>query len=343
MQKIRKKILFFLLLATVTSHAQNAETIKNYINTYKDLAMEEMQRTGVPASITLAQGIHESGAGMSKLTLTSNNHFGIKCKSDWAGESVKHDDDARGECFRKYQSAEDSYKDHSDFLINSQRYASLFTIDPVDYEGWANGLKKAGYATNPKYPEILIKLIEDYQLQDYTLIALGKIPDEERMAPVISVSNAEPVVKSEDVFKQPVYPDGEFKINETKVVFVKKGTSYLAIAKQYDIDLSKIFEFNEIPETEEITKDQLIYLQRKRKTGNNKFHIVQHGETLHEIAQQEAIRLESLLELNLLNDEHMQPAFGEQLSLQSKSAAMPKLALKENYSIIPAFKNKNTN
>jgi LysM repeat protein len=126
-------------------------------------------------------------------------------------------------------------------------------------------------------------------------------------------------------------------------VYVKKGASFLAIAKQYDVDLSKIFEFNEISQAEETTRDQLIYLQRKRKTGNNKLHIVQPGETLHDIAQQEAIRLESLLELNLLNDRHMQPAIGEQLSLQSKSATMPKLALKENYSLTPAVKNKNTN
>lgn len=343
MQKIRKTILFFSLLSAVTSHAQNAEAIKDYINTYKDIAIKEMQRTGVPASITLAQGIHESGAGMSKLTVTSNNHFGIKCKSDWTGESLRHDDDAKGECFRKYPSAEGSYKDHSDFLKNSQRYASLFSLDPADYEGWANGLKRAGYATNPKYPEVLVKLIEDYQLQNYTLIALGKIPDEERMAPVISVANAEPVVKTEDVFKQPGYPDAAFKINETKVLYVKKGTSFLAIAKQYDIDLSKIFDFNEIPLSEEASTDQLVYLQRKRKTGNNRLHIVQPGETLHDIAQQEAMRLESLLELNLLNDEHMQPAIGEQLSLQSKSATMPKLVLKENYSLTPSIKNKNTN
>jgi hypothetical protein len=343
MQKIRKNILIFLLLATVTSRAQNAEVIKGYIDTYKELAIQEMLRTGVPASITLAQGIHESGAGMSPLALASNNHFGIKCKSNWAGESVKHDDDARGECFRKYPSAEDSYKDHSDFLKNSQRYASLFSLDPTDYEGWANGLKKAGYATNPKYPQVLIRLIEDYQLQDYTMIALGKIPADQRTAPVIPVANAEPVVKTEDINKQPAYPEGEFRINETKVLYVKKGTSFLVIAKQHDIDLSKIFEFNEIPQSEETTTDQLIYLQRKRKTGNNKLHIVQPGETLHDIAQKEAIRLESLLELNWLKDEDMQPAIGEQLSLQGKSATIPKLALKENYSIIPGNKNKSTN
>ena len=355
MQKVRKNILFFLLLTTGTSHAQDAEVIKNYINTYKDLAILEMIRTGMPASISLAQGIHESGAGTGNLVLESNNHFGIKCKLNWTGKTVKHDDDAPGECFRKYPSAEDSYKDHSDFLKNSQRYAFLFTLDPEDFEGWANGLKEAGYATNPKYPQALIKLIEDYHLQDYTLLALGKISDGERSsvletdkkptassASFSSYANTESLKTEKIATKQPIYPDSEFKINETRVVYIKSGTSFLAIAQQYDIDLSRIFEFNEIAQTEVATKDQLIYLQRKRKTGTNKLHTVMAGETLHDIAQIEAIRLESLLELNWLGED-MQPAIGEQLSLQGKSGTKPKLALKENYSIFPATNNRHTN
>lgn len=353
MKKAGKFLLILLMMASVTSRAQNAEIINNYIDRYKNLAIEEMQRTGVPASITLAQGIHESGAGLGKLVLASNNHFGIKCKSNWNGESVKHDDDAKKECFRKYPSAEDSYKDHSDFLKNSPRYASLFALDPADYEAWANGLKKAGYATNPQYPQVLIKLINDYHLQDYTLIALGKKPDDEETSEIkpdkpkaetfliLSSANALPVEATEKSANQPSYPEGEFKINETRVVYVKKGISFLAIAQRYNVDLARIFEFNEISQAEETEKDQLIYLQRKRKTGNNKFHIVLPGETIHDIAQQEAIRLESLLELNWLS-ENMQPAIGEQLSLQKKSGTIPKLALKENYSIIPDTKN-NTN
>jgi LysM repeat protein len=353
MQKLRKNILLFFILVSVASHAQDAEVIKNYINTYKELAIQEMQRTGVPAAITLAQGIHESGAGKGKLVLESNNHFGIKCKSGWTGETVKHDDDLNGECFRKYPSAEESFKDHSDFLKNSQRYASLFSLDALDYTGWANGLKKAGYATNPKYPQVLIKLIVDYQLQEYTLIAMSKKADNDR-AETKESSDADIVIlvtdqtKHQDinvpVIENPklVYPESEFKINETRVVFVKKGTSFLSIALQYKIDLAKLFEVNELTEAEASDKDQLIYLQRKRKTGNNKFHVVQAGETMHDIAQQEAIRLESLLELNLLED-NMQPLIGEQLFLQNKAKAMPRLALKENYSITPVITNKNTN
>ena len=161
-------------MAGSASRAQNPEAIQNYINTYKDMAIIEMQRTGVPAAIKLAQGIHETMAGTSDLVLSSNNHFGIKCKDTWKGESVVHDDDLRGECFRKYASAIESYRDHSDFLKSSSRYAFLFNLDPTDYEHWAYGLKRAGYATNPRYPQIIISLIEDYHLQDYTMIALGK-------------------------------------------------------------------------------------------------------------------------------------------------------------------------
>src|SRR4051812_29670451 len=163
-----KKLKLYMIIVFVFSgnliFAQNSEIVRQYIVSYKDIAIEEMQRTGVPAAITLAQGIHETEAGTSDLVRASNNHFGIKCKGDWTGPTVYHDDDARGECFRKYDDPRDSYKDHSDFLKNRPNYASLFNLDPTDYEAWAYGLKKAGYATNPKYPQILIKLIKDYNL-----------------------------------------------------------------------------------------------------------------------------------------------------------------------------------
>src|SRR5215204_1709081 len=175
-----KKIQFALALVVLffgKSFSQSSQVIKDYVLKFKDIAIEEMKRTGVPAAITLAQGIHETSAGQSVLVLKSNNHFGIKCKTEWTGPSVSHDDDARGECFRKYSSPFDSYKDHSDFLTSRSHYAALFKLNPADDEGWAKGLKKAGYATNPKYPQILIKLIEDYGLQDYTLIAMGDKPN----------------------------------------------------------------------------------------------------------------------------------------------------------------------
>ncbi|MEO7922081.1 MAG: glucosaminidase domain-containing protein [Chitinophagaceae bacterium] len=338
MPRVKNSLLLLCMFPALVSRAQNKEAVINYITTYKDLAIAEMQRTGVPASITLAQGIHESGAGMSKLAQASNNHFGIKCKSNWTGESVRHDDDAKGECFRKYPSTIDSYKDHSDFLKTGQRYASLFTLDPTDYVAWANGLKNAGYATNPKYPQVLIKMIEDYNLQDYTMIALGKTTPAV-MTAVATEPADEPVTPG---VVQPAYPLGEFRINDTKVVFVKKGISYLSIAKEYDVDLSKIFEFNEIPRMEQTEKDQLIYLQRKRKTGSSEFHFVTPGETLHDIAQQEGIRVESLRELNWLKEED-KPAAGEKLSLKTRSATLPKLAVKDSYSLTPPAKIPGTN
>ncbi len=309
-----KKLFFsilYIFIATATLFAQSSSVIKEYIATYKDIAVHEMIRTGVPAAITLAQGIHETGAGTSKLVRTSNNHFGIKCKAEWNGESVYHDDDAKGECFRKYDHSEDSYKDHSDFLKTRSHYASLFELDPVDYESWAYGLKKAGYATNPKYPQILIKLIEDYNLDDYTLVALGRkvMVDGDEIYGMNT--NTLPVLNSANQ-----YPQGIFKINGANVIFVEKATSYLAVAEKHRIPLSLLFEYNDMLETEVVEKDRLVFLQRKRKEGSTEFHNVQKGETLYDIAQLEGLRLESLISYNYLK-EGVEPAPGRALNLQN--------------------------
>jgi len=349
---------FAILLAFVLSFffkfskGQSPDAILAYITRYKDLAITEMKRTGVPAAITLAQGIHETEAGTSVLVRKSNNHFGIKCKDEWRGESVSHDDDARGECFRKYAAPEDSYRDHSDFLRNRPNYASLFALDPTDYQAWAYGLKKAGYATNPRYAQVLIKLIQDYNLEDYTLIAMGKMKQDglAKNDEVASDKNSAVVlVKNSDSEKSSVttnteseteqetrpsvvqvsYPSGEFKINDTRVIYVKKGTSYLTIAQQYEIPLARLFEFNDLKPLEVTADDQLVFIQRKRKSGEHEFHTVQPGETVNDIAQSEALRLESLLEYNNLTA-NMQPAAGETLSLRSKSSATPKIVTKNS-------------
>jgi LysM repeat protein len=336
MKKLRLPITLIAVLFFQLSFAQPSNVIRTYIDTYKDLAIEEMRRTGVPASITLAQGIHETFAGQSVLVKKSNNHFGIKCKSEWKGESVSHDDDARGECFRKYPTAADSYRDHSDFLKNRPHYSSLFKLDPTDYEAWAYGLKKAGYATNPKYPQVLIKLIRDYNLQDYTLIAMDLKKEEDviwakKETRVINVMEGDNTVPPPLEIDEPVtavvksYPSGVFKINETNVVFVKKGTSYLAIAEQHNIQMNRLFEFNDISSATDVAQtDQLIFLQRKKRTGANEFHIVADGETLYDIAQAEGIRLESLLAYNHLRAD-MQPEAGEKLYLHSQAPSLPKL------------------
>jgi LysM repeat protein len=327
-----KKLTIFIvfLLCGSLSFAQSTEVIQKYIDTYKDIAIEEMNRTGVPAAITLAQGIHETSAGQSDLVRKSNNHFGIKCKAEWSGPSVSHDDDARGECFRKYDDPIDSYKDHSDFLRTRPHYAFLFNLDPTDYEAWAYGLKKAGYATNPRYPQILIKLIKDYNLEDYTLIALNRKTDNNNVVLVNNSTGKEgnnqsmQAVSIESI--PPIqYPSGLFKINETKVIFIPKGTSYLKVAEENDISLARLFEFNDLHSSLDIAQvDQLLFLQRKRKKGANEYHIVMQGETLHDVAQNEGIRLESLLEYNFLKY-GMQPKVGEKLFLQNDAPAMPAL------------------
>jgi len=308
-------LLLCLPLLPKAQEPANAAVLA-YINAYRDLAVREMQRSGVPASIKLAQGILETEAGRSDLVLRSNNHFGIKCKSSWTGEKVYHDDDARGECFRKYSAAEDSWKDHSDYLRSQPRYASLFSLDPTDYKGWAHGLKRAGYATNPRYPQILIKYIETYGLNDYSEIALGRMAPKADMAisgpgagvdanPVSGPKAGPQAEQAGSVAAtprpEPSYPSGEFRINDTRVIFAEAGSSMLSMATDKNIRLSWLIDFNDLPEgTDVLEKGQLIYLQRKRRHGQQEFHEVAAGETLHEISQREAIRLESLMSYNHL-------------------------------------------
>lgn len=329
---MKKRIFAFLVAAALTAgqgFAQSKTKIQDYINQFKEIAIAEMQRTGVPAAIKLAQGIHETGAGTSNLVVRSNNHFGIKCKTEWQGEKVYHDDDARGECFRKYDDPAISYKDHSDFLKNRAHYASLFQLDPTDYEAWAYGLKKAGYATNPKYPQILIKLIRDYNLQDYTMIALGRKQLEANSPQWVKNSESTDMAlgTSAEVVNKPkiTYPEGVFKINDTKVIFIQKGTSYLKIAEENNVSLARLLDFNDMKDGDVALEDGLLFLQRKRKTGAAETHTVAPGETLYDIAQGEGIRLESLLQYNYLTP-NVQPEAGEKLYLTASAPNMPKLA-----------------
>ena len=304
MYKLIIAILFSTLCFSATAQRVSIEA---YIVQFKDIAINEMKRSGVPASITLAQGILESENGNSDLVKKSNNHFGIKCKSNWSGESVTHDDDANGECFRAYNNADESYRDHSDFLKNNQRYGSLFSLNPEDYQGWAKGLKKAGYATNPRYPDLLIKYVEQYNLQQYSLAALNKLPDMD-MAKSGDVKDDVPVAAAaensilvNDNVVLAAEPDKIISINNSKCVFVKKGTSLLAVANKYNINLNKLMEFNDLDEEGLLTNDQFVYLQKKSKTGEKEFYLVQAGETVYDIAQKTAIQLKYLLTYNNLN------------------------------------------
>lgn len=351
----------FLFIATALSVYAQRMSIQEYIDTYKQLAMEEMVRTGVPAAIKLAQGIIETEAGNSPLVQKSNNHFGIKCKENWTGEKVSHDDDARGECFRKYPTPQDSYRDHSDFLRTRKHYHFLFDLDPTDYKAWAHGLKKAGYATNPQYPQMLIRYIEQYQLNDFSLQVAGKkilvqdtsiITTKSEASPAIEAKKPDTNLQTKQMQSTPasnavekvqtetkrtparqskVYPEGVFRINDTKVIYAKEGTSLLALATQYNLPLHQLLDFNDMNDVDLLPYDQLIYLQRKRRTGSSDLHIVKQGESLHDIAQEEGIRMDALLEYNYLLATQ-QPAVGERLYLKAKAAAAPRMVGNANSS-----------
>ncbi|MFT4093980.1 MAG: glucosaminidase domain-containing protein [Niabella sp.] len=313
----RRTFLAFLFSSFLLfAKAQNAEIIKHYIKTYCGIAVEEMQRTGVPAAVKLAQGIHETMAGQSDLVQQSNNHFGIKCKEGYGGPYVLHDDDRPQERFMKYDNAEQSYKDHSDFLKNRNRYAALFQLDPTDYAGWAYGLKKAGYATNPKYPQIIIGLIEKYDLEAYTLMGLGKLDFNEDVKAFFAKATPRPAAPATP---ENHYPEGDFLINNTRVIYVKAGTDLNNIAQQYNMPLARLYDMNDFSNPAGVlNKGGLVYLQLKRTVGSNLYHEVKKGETIFDIAQAEGIRLESLLKYNHLS-KFASPAIGSKLKLTDET------------------------
>jgi LysM repeat protein len=299
-------IVSILFLSTATGFAQDMLTPVQYIELYKDIAIREMKRMGVPAAITLAQGLLETESGNSPLVKKSNNHFGIKCKSNWTAGGVTHDDDAIGECFRLYKTADESYRDHSNFLRAGERYAFLFKLDVKDYKAWAYGLKKAGYATNPKYPLILIKHIEQYNLQQYTLLAADEAPKfdagkyqddadeklvEEKLLPEENNTDEASMLDAGDKV---------ITVNGSKCVYAGKGTSLLVVATKNNIALSKMLGFNELAEDGLLTKNQNIFLEKKSKTGDKDFYVAKAGESLYDIAQKNGIQLQYMLDYNKL-------------------------------------------
>jgi LysM repeat protein len=293
-----KKLVFAILLFfnAAMAWAQDMLTPVQYIELYKHIAISEMKRMGVPAAITLAQGILETESGNSALVKKSNNHFGIKCKSTWTAGGVSHDDDAIGECFRQYKTAEDSYRDHSNFLRGSDRYGFLFKLDVRDYKGWAHGLKKAGYATNPRYPQILIKNIEQYNLQQYTLLAANETPQ-------FNAGNYQDDKEEKNETPGESVPDindNVVTVNGSKCVYAGKGTSLLVVAIKNNIALSKLLSFNELDKDGMLTKDQFVYLEKKSTTGNRDFYIANGYESLYDIAQKNGIQIQYMLHYNKL-------------------------------------------
>ena len=303
---MRKAASFICIFFVCTAVFAQQVSVERYIDAYKDIAIREMKRMGIPASITLAQGILETESGNSDLVKKSNNHFGIKCKSSWSGSSVSHDDDASGECFRKYNTAEESYRDHSNFLRGSDRYAFLFKLPASDYKRWAHGLKKAGYATNPAYPDILIKNIEKYNLQQYTLIGVGEVPvyddseytdDKPEAAGKITVSEA--ATGSPD---PAAVVNRKSMFNGLKAVNAVAGTSLLAIATEYKIDLVRLLEFNDLKGDGLLKEDGWVFLEKKSVSGNRDFYITEKEESVNSIAQANGIQVSYLLQYNNLDD-----------------------------------------
>jgi hypothetical protein len=299
------KYFFAIILLLITSWAvaQDRISTEQYIETYKKTAIEKMQEYKIPASITLAQGILESGSGNSELATKANNHFGIKCHNEWTGKKFLLTDDAPNECFRSYKNAEESYRDHSLFLTQRERYADLFKLDIHDYRAWANGLKKAGYATNPRYPELLITIIEKYNLDEF-----DKLPSKKKGIPVIAgeteISYAFISVNPSDYVVVGKSKEGRFihSNNGVKLVFARKDESIEAIADEFGVYAYQLYKYNDLKKGHRPEKGMMIYLEKKhRRATSTKEHTFREGESLHAVSQLYGIRLERLYRMNKLS------------------------------------------
>lgn len=294
-----KRICLFLFaclffISHLSAQMRWNSVYQEYIDQYKDLAIEEMLRYNIPASITLAQGIFESGAGRSELSVKGNNHFGIKCHG-WAGRSVYHDDDARNECFRAYDNVLQSYEDHSKFLRYNVRYNSLFTLQRTDYRGWAQGLKACGYATNPRYADKLIELIELYKLYE-----LDKATSYDKFMAKRGGYD-KPVSQGMSLHPIKIY-------NKNYYIIARAGDTFKGIGEEIDISYRKIAKYNERDKNDVLHAGEIIYLKKKQKKADkaykNRPHIVKAGESMYSIAQRYGIRLKSLYKKNHLSPDY---------------------------------------
>lgn len=279
------------LILTWSLNSQNLNKRRlEYIQKYKPLAIEEMKTYKIPASIKLAQATLESADGTSTLAVKANNHFGIKCHREWDGPTVYHDDDQKNECFRKYKSVEDSYRDHSLFLSERQRYRKLFSLPIDDYKAWAYGLKEAGYATNPRYPELLIKIIEDYQLYIIDREALGSL------------------VVSEKRLK--------YHENRIKYVIAAAGDTWESVAEEFDTKVDYLLKYNELNYTHSLQPGDIVFLQPKRSRSRKvKTYTVKPEDDMYTISQQFGIKLKYLYKRNHIKTGE-QPKPGDVLYLR---------------------------
>lgn len=297
------KRLLLVLMTVLLSIGAAKNPKLDYIDKYSDLAIKEMKRTGVPASITLAQGILESNAGQSVLTTKGNNHFGIKCHNDWRGKTMKMDDNAPKECFRVYPNAEASFRDHSDFLRSRDRYKSLFELKQTDYKGWARGLKKAGYATDPGYADKLITLIEDYELYRFDKgVKVSVKPPLEIEEPKVVQLEPRPGMKYQESVTfstaRKVYSQ-----NGVPFVYAEAGETYASIAASNGLFLKELLKFNDYEQEVALEPGAMVYLARKKAQGPvgvNKYVVEKDGETLRDIAQRFGIRYAALQKLNIV-------------------------------------------
>lgn len=298
------------------SSATTASLARDYIDAYSEIAVSEMKRTGIPASITLAQGMIESDFGRSTLARDANNHFGIKCHNGWSGPTVTHHDDRRNECFRKYRRVEDSFYDHSDFLVNGSRYRDLFSYGSSDYKSWAKGLKKAGYATNPHYADILIRNIEENNLWMFdrglaqgSRTAAKDRPDSDRVQQV-AVQTVQNGIKEKSVASVYAVTPRIMENNRVQYIIVRDGETRERIEKEFGLLKWELPKYNELDTDFVPVAGQVLYLQPKRDKAEpgKDYHTVAEGETLYSVSQKYAVKLKSLRERNMIETGTEAPA-----------------------------------
>ncbi len=300
--KLHFKLLFVLLFAfafTFQGFSQKRYKLyEDYIRKYSPIAISHMHKHKIPASITLAQGLLESGAGQSELTRRSNNHFGIKCHRDWKGGRVYAKDDSPNDCFRKYNRAEDSFEDHSQFLVRGSRYSALFRLSPTNYKGWARGLQKSGYATDRAYANKLIKLIEDYELYRFDT---GKY----RESGIVNASS------SQNWKHQP------YKTHGLVYVLAVEGDTYEGIAAEFNFKSKDILKYNEVPKGFPLNAGDIVYFQKKKSRADKPYfdHVVQIGESMHGISQKYGLKVKNLYKMNKKDYEYV-PEEGDVLKLR---------------------------
>lgn len=303
-------VLVLFLCFSVAAFAQPAEkknTPDDYIALYKDDAIREMQLFRVPASITLAQGMLESDNGNSALAVYANNHFGIKCHKEWTGDTYTQDDDTKDECFRKYATVYDSYVDHSEFLKSRPRYAFLFELRLTDYEGWAKGLKQAGYATDPKYADRLIDIIERYNLSQYDKL--------EGVTPIAAEPKKTEGTKT--VVTSAVQRREVFLNNNRKYVIVKSGDTFMKIAQELDMGVWQLYKYNDMSKNSTLKAGQMLYIQPKRGKAQEDKCQVKPGQTMHDISQQYGVKLKKLYKYNNM-EPGTEPKAGQIIYLRKK-------------------------